>query len=247
MRFPSRFAIVALCLICFSHLTRAYAQESELTAEEKKELLANQRFEEILKKKPRPGTALDRVYEFHIARGSLDDYCQKLQNEVKEKTSGQAALLLGLIQSQRGNDAEARIAFEKAEEVLTEEPQASYYLGKTLLLLGDSEAAIKALQRAIDRKPEKADSLQVFQELGRVYQRLRRSDDALNVWKRMEAMFPGDLQVQEQIANVLEEEGANAPALERFSALAAATKDRFRKVELGGARRGPEDQTQSTY
>ncbi len=49
----------------------------------------------------------------------------------------------------------------------------------------------------------------------------------------MEAMFPGDLQVQEQIANVLEEEGAHAAALERFTALATATKDRFRKVELG--------------
>ncbi len=143
----------------------SFAQDSEPTLEEKKELLANQRFEEILKKKPRPGTALDRVYEFHIARGTLDELCQSLQNEFKEKNNGQAALLLGLIQSQRGNDVEARLAFEKAEELLAEEPLASYYLGKTLLLLGESDRAIAALQRAIDRKPEKADSLQVFQEL----------------------------------------------------------------------------------
>lgn len=233
MRSPSRFALLAFCLATLGSFAFSLAQQAEPTAEEKKELLANQRFEEILKRKPRPGTALDRVYEFHISRGSLDQFCESLRNEANVKNSGQAALLLGLIQNQRGSDGEARTAFEKAEELLPQEPLASYYLGKTLLLIGDSEAAVAALQRAIDRKPEKADSLQIFQELGRVYQRLRRAEDALNVWKRMEAMFPGDLQVQEQIANVLEEEGANAAALERFTALAAATKDRFRQVELG--------------
>ncbi len=51
-----------------------------------------------------------------------------------------------------------------------------------------------------------------------------------SVWRQC---FPGDLQVQEQIANVLEEEGATSAALERFQTLATSTKDRFRKVELG--------------
>ncbi len=132
---------------------------------------------------------MDRVYDFHISRGSLDAFCEKLQNEIDNQTNGQAALLLGLIQSRRGNDGEARTAFEKAETLLDKEPLASYYLGKTLLLIGDAEGAVAALQRAIDRKPEKADSLQIFQELGRVYQRLRRAEDALGVWKRMETMF----------------------------------------------------------
>ena len=231
--FSMRVSLAMFCCIMMGSMHCLAQPPDQPTAEEQKELQANQRFEEILRKRPRPGTALDRVYEFHVARGSIETFCQTLQNEIEEKNSGQAALLLGLIQSQRGNDSDARAAFEKAEELLTTEPLASYYLGKTLLLVGDVDRAIAALQRAIERKPEKADSLQIFQELGRVYQRLRRSEDALNVWKRMEAMFPGDLQVQEQIANILEEEGANSAALERFTALAAATKDRFRQVELG--------------
>lgn len=227
----------ACCILSFVSSLTVRAQEpaqgTELTAEQKKEILANQRFEEILKRKPRPGTALDRVYEFHISRGSLDEYCARLNKEVKDSNNGQAALLLGLINYQRGMDGEARIAFDKAEELLPQEPLASYHLGKTLLLIGDTDGAMAALKRAIERKPEKADSLLMFKELGRLYQRLRLTDDALNVWKQMEAMFPGDLQVQEQIASVLEEEGAHAAALERFTSLAAATKDRFRKAELG--------------
>ncbi len=219
MRTLTRHAIVVFCLGFLSNSPAALSQEPQPTAEEKKELLASERFTEILRKKPRPGTALDRVYEFHVSRGSLDAFCDQLQTLVKEKDDGGAALLLGLVLSRRGNDAEARQAFEKAETVLTQDPLASYYLGKTLLLLGDTDAAIAALQRAIDRKPEKADSLAIFQELGRVYQRARRAEDAINVWKRMEAMFPGDLQVQEQIANVLEEEGPRPkpyPALQHW-------------------------------
>ncbi len=236
MRFPSRLAMmliwVSLIWVSLSGLARIDAQESELTAEEKKELLANQRFVELLKKKPRPGTALDRVYDFHITRGTLDEFCQQLLSEASQQSNGQSAMLLGLIESRRSNDSLAKVAFEKAEELLPKEPLPSFYLGKTLLLLGDTEHAIAALERAIERQPDKADSLQIFQELGRVYQRSRRTEDAIKIWKRLEGMFPGDLQVQEQIASVLEEEGDHAAALEKFNALASATKDRFRQVEI---------------
>jgi tetratricopeptide (TPR) repeat protein len=130
------------------------------------------------------------------------------------------------------SDAEARLALERAEELLPQEPTASYYLGKTLVLLGDIDKATAALERSIERKPSKSDLLIVFQELGRLYQRMRRGDDAVAVWNRMEKFFPGDSQVQEQIAVVLAEEGASAEALARFEALAKTSKDRLRKVEM---------------
>ncbi len=138
-----------------------------------------------------------------------------------------------MIENQRGHDGEARLAFAQAEELLPDEPLASYYLGKTLLLIGDNDGGIAALRRAIERKPAKADALPIFQELGRACQRLRRAEESLAVWQQMEATYPGDLQVQEQIANILEDEGANKEALQRFTSLAASTKDRFRQVELG--------------
>jgi tetratricopeptide (TPR) repeat protein len=208
------------------------SQQVVETDSEKQERVSAERFLELLKKRPRAGTALDKVYGYHIQNGSLDKFCESLRTEATEKSSGEAWMLLGMVLMQRGQDAEARVALEKAEELLPNEPLASYYLGKTLVLLGDVDKAAAALERSIERKPTKADMLLVFQELGRLYQRMRRGDDALAVWNRMEKYFPGDAQVQEQIAVVLAEEGASAEALSRFEALAKTTKDRFRKVEM---------------
>lgn len=202
------------------------------TDSEKQERIAAERFLELLKKRPRAGTALDKVYGYHIQHGSLDKFCESLNEEAIEKSSGEAWMLLGMVQMQRGQDAEARVALEKAEELLPKEPLACYYLGKTLVLLGDVDKAAEALERSIERNPSKADMLLVFQELGRLYQRMRRGDDAMAVWSRMEKFFPGDAQVQEQIAIVLSEEGATAEALTRFESLAKTTKDRFRKIEM---------------
>ncbi len=207
-------------------------QPSVETESEKQERIAAERFLELLKKRPRAGTALDKVYGYHIQNGSLDKFCDSLRTEANEKSSGEAWMLLGMVQMQRGQDAEARVALERAEELLPKEPLTSYYLGKTLVLLGDVDRAAAALERSIERKPAKADMLLVFQELGRLYQRMRRSEDAKAVWNRMEKFFPGDAQVQEQIAVVLAEEGASAEALTRFESLAKTTKDRFRKVEM---------------
>ncbi len=74
--------------------------------------------------------------------------------------------------------------------------------------------------------------MDIFQTLGRVYQRTEKTEQALAVWNRLEALFPGDLRVQEQIATALAEEGQAAAALARFEALAARVTDPFRKVQL---------------
>jgi tetratricopeptide (TPR) repeat protein len=205
--------------------------KSELDSE-KQERIAAERFLELLKKRPRAGTALDKVYGYHVQNGSLDQFTESLRKEATDKSSGEAWMLLGMVQMQRGQDADASMAFEKAEVMLPKEPLVSYYLGKTLVLLGDVDRAAQALERAIERKPAKADMLVIFQELGRLYQRMRRSNDAAAVWSRMETFFPGDSQVQEQIAIVLAEEGDSEEALKRFEALAKSNKDRFRQLEM---------------
>ena len=62
--------------------------------------------------------------------------------------------------------------------------------------------------------------MEIFQALGRVYQRTQKNDQALQVWGRLEALFPDDPRVQEQIASALAEEDQPAQALPRFEALA---------------------------
>lgn len=210
----------------------APAAASSETPEEAKERVTAERFLDLLKKRPRLGTALDKVYGYHVGRGSLDAFAESLAKDSDAANDGNSWLILGMVQMRRGQDAQAAIALEKAEAQLPNEALASYYLGKTLVVLGEVDKAAAAMRRAIDRKPARPDLLAIFQDLGRVYQRTGRNAEALEVWKQLEAQFPGDAQVREQIASILAEEGATQAALERYLALAASTKDKFRQVEL---------------
>ncbi|MDR3638922.1 MAG: DUF1583 domain-containing protein [Isosphaeraceae bacterium] len=202
-------------------------------ADEGRERQTMERFLAILEKNPRRGTALDRVYGYHVERGSLETFLKTYQERAaKDPKDGNAWLLLGLLEAQRGRDAAAVAALKKAEETRADDPLASFYLGQALVLIGQPDAAAEALERAIDRKPGRADLLPIFQALGRVHQRAYHTQKALEVWNRLEALFPDDARVQEQIASTLAEENDPARALPRYEALAKKATDPYRKTQF---------------
>ena len=96
--------------------------------------------------------------------------------------------------------------------------------------IGQSEEAIAALERALTRQPARADLLEIFQTLGRMHQRAQRTEQAMEVWQRLEKLFPDDPRVLEQIAVTLAEEGQPALALPRYQKLASLVRDEYRRV-----------------
>jgi tetratricopeptide (TPR) repeat protein len=210
------------------------AQDTSEAAEEARERQVMQRFLMVLEKAPRRGTALDRVYGYHVERGSLDAFIKTYRDKVlADSNDGASWLLIGLVEAQRGRDSAAVEALRKAESVRTDDPLPSYYLGQALVLVGQPDAAAEAFERALTRKPSRADLLDVYQALGRVHQRAHRNDKALAVWDRLEKAFPDDPRVQEQIAHALADESQDAAALTRFEVLAKATKkDPSRRVQF---------------
>ena len=202
-------------------------------AEEAREQRSMERFLSLLEKNPRRGTALDRVYGYHVERGTLDAFIRTYQDRVaKDPGDGVSWLILGLLEFQRGQDAAAVTALRRAETTRAGDPLPAYYLGQALVLVGQPEEAAAAFERALERKPARTDLLDIFQALGRVYQRTQKNDHALQVWNRLEALFPDDPRVQEQIASALAEESQPALALPRFEALARKATDPFRQVQL---------------
>lgn len=192
-----------------------------------------ERFIQVLEKNPRRGTAFDRVYGAYVERGELTKLVDRFTARSKAADDdGTAWMILGLIESQRGRDSAATAAFTEADRKLTGNALSSFYLGQSLLVLGKTEEAIPALERAIARKPAPTDLVEVFQTLGRAYQRSLQPDQAAAVWTRMEEKFPGDLRVQEQIAQALIEEGQSALALPRLEKLAAQTKDKYKQTRF---------------
>ncbi len=227
-------SVIALCSLIYGDFTPvAFAQPdepAELSAEDAKQRQIVERFRSILEKSPRRGTALDRVYGYHVEAGTLENFINELKQKVKASPGdGAHVLLLGLFESQRGNDYDAVEALRLAESLRPKDPLVSYYLGQSLLLAGEPDKAVEAFERALSRKPDRTDLIEIFQQLGRVHQRAQRREQAIEVWKRMEALFPDDPRVLEQIAVTLVEEGDVAQALPRYEQLIRLVKDDYRR------------------
>jgi len=168
-----------------------------------------------------------RLYE---QAGNLDKAQAVLERGTCFSAAGEIALRLERF-------AAAAELFQRAHEPLRaaealqrlgEDGEAARILGEYHRDRGEDEEAAAAFERAIGKKPQRADLMDLFQALGRVYQRAQKTDQALAVWNRLEKLFPDDLRVQEQIATSLAEEGQPAQALPRFEALAAKVKDEYR-------------------
>jgi tetratricopeptide (TPR) repeat protein len=229
---PHRLVWAVLAIAALSATARSAPPGSDAAkADVERDRAVVDRFLALLERNPRRGTALDRVYGYHVEQGTLDTLLGRYRARVeRDPNDGAAWLLLGLIESQRGRDAASVTALRKAESTRASDPLPSYYLGQALVLVGQPDAAAEAFERAIARKPARADLLDIFQALARVHQRAQRLDKALEVWSRLEKQFPDDIHVQEQVAAALAEESKPEAALARYEALARKVKDDYRRV-----------------
>lgn len=221
----SRLFSCALVVVSFAVADKqciSYAQTS--SPEEQRERITAERFLQVLIRRPSQGTALDRVFGYHIGAGDIGDVIAELSEKAAAATddneSGRHWMVVGLLQLQRSEDAAAIEALEKATQKLPNNTLAAYYHGQALLLVGKTDKASAAMQRAIDLKPPKQDYLKIAGQLGRLYQRAGKPDDALRIWTTLEKSFPGDDGVRQRIARAMLEEGDTQGALIRFDALA---------------------------
>lgn len=212
-------------------LTACRADES---AEEQRQQKINDRYLQLLKRNPRPGTALDRIYSFHQDRGSVDKLIDQLTADAQASPDDAAAwMTLGLMEARHGKPDMAAAAFSKAEQQQPDNSVASWLLGQALADAGNNSAAALALERALRKQPAKADQLEIYQVLGRLYQRQQQMDKALDLWKRFEAAFPNDLRVQEDVVSALIAAEQFEEAIVRLQKLVASTVDPARKIEFG--------------
>lgn len=226
---PLAIAILGLVLALADTI---FAQQSQ---DDESQRLSAERFLTVLLKNPRRGTAFDKVYDYHLERASLDDFLKSLQAKAEGPDARQSAamfLIAGMVHAQQGRNQEAIQAFSRAESLDPASVTAPYYLGQSLAIEGSAEKAAEAIERALQRMPAATELLDILQTLGRLHLRAQRNDKALDVWRRMERQFPGNAQVQEQIAIILLEENHFDEALPRYENLARVTQDIFRKSQF---------------
>ena len=229
-----------------------FAYENDEQSEESAAVQTYQQYLKVLFRNPRFGTAFDRVYEFHATRGTiaafhdaLDDVAGLAGLKSAESTSndiaippfvtkpdpGIAALLVGMIDLQHIRGADAVTALEHATQLRPDDAVTHWYLGRARILIRQLEPAIESFERAIACHPVKTDLLELYKEFARALQRSQQDVKALEVWQRLEDLFPGDLRVKEQIALAMAQDGRWQDALKRWEAIAAETKAPEQRVQ----------------
>jgi tetratricopeptide (TPR) repeat protein len=225
----------------------ATAQESSADHRDS-ETLASQRFLQVLLRNPRPGTAFDRVYSYHLDRGSIVAFRQSLRTAANlpndaaadagnsssapvaltlpnSVDSGAASLLVGLIDLRHAESESAVQALQQAATLRPDDAITHWWLARAFAGVQKTEDARIAFERAIACRPAKIDLLEIYKDLARLLQQTGKTDEALQVWKRVEDEFPGDLRVLEQIAATLATEGRWDDALTRYQSLAKVTRN----------------------
>ena len=139
-------------------------------------------------------------------------------------------MVVGLLQLQRSEDAEAITRFRKPRSRCPTIRWPRTFTVQSLLLVGKTDEAAEAMQRAIELKPPRQDYLKMAGQLGRLYQRAGEVDRALEIWKQLEQSFPGDDGVRERIARIMLEEGETEGAIERYDSLAKSARSPNDKI-----------------
>ena len=241
-----RVMFLTACLISpLAHASSAaqptFNPTADADTESEEEVQARTIYERFLKqllREPKPGTALDRVFTFHLERGSLSQFANSLQAAAlgdNDSDTSASWLLLGLIEQRRGDHLAAVAWLSQAEQERTMDFQATWQLGRSLAALGRFPEAAQALERAIERSSNKAELLPVYQELHRAFRRGRQPEKAREVLTRMEQLFADDLRVKEQIAIGLNDDGDFEAALQRYSQLATLHRDPHQATQFSFA------------
>ncbi len=224
--FP-RACVALLAIVNWTNLAFTQQEDDEAT-----QAATAKRFLQIVERNPQRGTALEKVFSYHLQMGTLDAFISELRQRTEsDPKDGVGWMLLGLFESQRRMDPAAILAFSQAEKTRSNDALPAYYRGQCLIRMGEPTQAADAFEIAIQRKPTRIILLEVFEQLGRTHLRQNRNDLAIDAWTRLEALFPNDLHVLEQIASIQNQEGDYQNALPRYERLMALAKEPTQRIQ----------------
>ncbi len=248
---PSALVFALFCSVSAAFLHAAESAVFQQQAQSDSEVQANvERLFTALIRNPRYGTSFDRVARWHNQQGSLaalqtrlaayghgmplpDDTDATATLGIPAACTPEAALLLsGMIALQRADATTAVSLLTAAAAGRATDPLPSWYLARAHLQLGATEAAITAFEQSLSRRPARTDLLELYRDYAVALTRARKNDEALSVWKRLEAAFPGDRRVAQMVAESLGREGRWSDALQRFEALASTATDPEERARL---------------
>ncbi|MDX1583639.1 MAG: sulfatase-like hydrolase/transferase, partial [Thermoanaerobaculia bacterium] len=141
------------------------------------------------------------------------------------------ALRLAAAHSALGNDDQAMAAFRRARAIAPDSPDVDHYLALHLLRRGDWQEALPLVEEVLDENPNRLPAIEAMAE---IRARQGRIDQALSLWKRIDAereLSEGELLTVGRLAM---ETGDTQTAIRTFETLRGRTEEAFdHHLELG--------------
>lgn len=185
-----------------------------------------QRYRSILQNRPQRGTAFDQWYRHYLDAGRLEELAATVEEQAAKQPDDFAAqMIAGLVFERRGEDELAVEAYTRAERLAADNYYPAFLRGSLLAQQLQYAEAATALQKAIQLGPPRAELLEIFKKLGRLYLRQGQTGAATDTFRQMAETFPNDRQVLEELAELLTEENQLDEAIGRWEQVAALSKD----------------------
>ncbi|MCA9140504.1 MAG: tetratricopeptide repeat protein, partial [Planctomycetales bacterium] len=223
-----RFPIAVLMVIACSTSFRCNWACGQSDVSSENEVV--DRFWDVLLRRPRPGIALDRIYSHHVQNGSVDTFLRSLDRGPTEEQAGEHQMIRGLIQLRRGQSSAAVDSLRKADRLLPADAMSSYYFALALQAAGNTDEAVVAFQRSIDRKPSRREAADVYFELSHLQTQAKKTQEAIATLASLQERFPGDQEIGQRIARTLVAERLFPAALDKYSELADSTQQPEEKI-----------------
>ncbi len=179
------------------------------------------------------GSAMGEARGFGNAFRQRQNFKRYLQNSTVNPRDADAHVQLGLIYSQRRQDAKALEHFIKAVEIDANEIDANYELGKIARKKGEFQTALNYFSVVLEQNDKYALS-EIWREIGATYLDANMFAEARNALETFVERRPVDSEGLYYLGKVLKTQGETGKANEMFleAIESAKTSPDYRKREL---------------
>ena len=218
-----RFVAYFLCLtfISFSLCLSAVVVAQDETSDAK----IIERYKQMLNRKPREGSAFERLYQFYLEGAGLDAMVADYQAAAAAKPNApNVQLILGHIYKRLGQDASAVAAYQRAVELAPTDYYPYFALGQVYAILHQHENAIRVLKQAAALSEQTQDVpieelTAIYKALGHAYFRRDRVDEAIQAWHKISELDRQDIFARIELAALFREQELYEQAIAQHEAI----------------------------
>ncbi len=195
-----------------------------------------ERYWQILRRNPRPGTAFDNWYNEYVDRGATLRLVEQLRKSAAaDPSDANGQILLGLVLRRQGDLNAAEAAFLAASRRAPESHRAHVLLGQTLQQaqrFGESSAAFSiAIDLSLNAVVPPSERIGLYRDLARSQTLAGDTDGAAATWLELHRLFPQNERVQTEVASWLSGNERWSEALSVWRHIEQLSSDPYAKVK----------------